>query len=463
MGVWVRGWRACAACGLVIGWLAAMLAPLGANNAAAPLAGGVMGPARASFFLALALAALAACEPRAARVVSSRGFAFAMAGTSCALGLANWALGMLWHEPPVLLACTFATSGALAFALQLAVARGIVGTGGGAGRREVGVILVASVAAYALIALAPAPIRRPIDSLAPLAALALMPQARATGTSAPAPADVRPGHAESARQLAAVALAMTAGCVFNGMAEANAFVLPAVMLLGTLLGVAGGAWAARAARLTPACGDRIMAGCVLAIATSTCVQGLMTLGGMGQELLDRGFASAFHVAVFVSEYVLLGLVLTSPSPGTRASASTQAGSKPPAPTGLCCANAGMAAGTLLGMLLNNGAAATMVSLALALVAALLLGLTLGGERTTPANAPSPTGAPAEALESLARTSGLSQREADVLALWAAGHQIDYVAEQLCISRNTAKTHVRHIYAKVGVTSREELLQRLERK
>ena len=51
----------------------------------------------------------------------------------------------------------------------------------------------------------------------------------------------------------------------------------------------------------------------------------------------------------------------------------------------------------------------------------------------------------------------------MLTLWATGHQVDYVADQLCISKNTAKTHVRHIYTKLGVTSREELIQLMERR
>ncbi len=63
---------------------------------------------------------------------------------------------------------------------------------------------------------------------------------------------------------------------------------------------------------------------------------------------------------------------------------------------------------------------------------------------------------------LANTCGLSEREAQVLALWGTGHTGPYIEERLHISKNTVKTHLSHIYAKTGVTGKEELLQLLER-
>lgn len=53
--------------------------------------------------------------------------------------------------------------------------------------------------------------------------------------------------------------------------------------------------------------------------------------------------------------------------------------------------------------------------------------------------------------------GLTQREQEVLALLLRGRSIPYIKETLYISTNTAKTHVRHIYQKVGVHERQELL------
>lgn len=66
------------------------------------------------------------------------------------------------------------------------------------------------------------------------------------------------------------------------------------------------------------------------------------------------------------------------------------------------------------------------------------------------------------VREIAESFGLSPREFEVLSLWARGHRLDYIAEQLCIAKNTAKTHVGHIYKKIGVANREELLQLMKK-
>ncbi len=53
---------------------------------------------------------------------------------------------------------------------------------------------------------------------------------------------------------------------------------------------------------------------------------------------------------------------------------------------------------------------------------------------------------------------LSPREREVLGLLSLGHGSEYISEQLVISLYTARTHVRNIYGKTGVHSREELIQ-----
>ena len=57
---------------------------------------------------------------------------------------------------------------------------------------------------------------------------------------------------------------------------------------------------------------------------------------------------------------------------------------------------------------------------------------------------------------LAKSYGLSPRETDVLVLLAWGKSIHAVEETLVLSANTIKTHVRHIYSKLGIHSRAEL-------
>ena len=56
---------------------------------------------------------------------------------------------------------------------------------------------------------------------------------------------------------------------------------------------------------------------------------------------------------------------------------------------------------------------------------------------------------------------LSERESDVLFLLSKGRTISYIAEELHISFNTAKSHIRHVYVKTGVHTRQELLDMIE--
>lgn len=58
-------------------------------------------------------------------------------------------------------------------------------------------------------------------------------------------------------------------------------------------------------------------------------------------------------------------------------------------------------------------------------------------------------------------AGLSEREIEVLQLLVDGNTIDGIAEKLCVSFNTAKSHVRHVYTKLDVHSRKELLALLK--
>lgn len=64
-------------------------------------------------------------------------------------------------------------------------------------------------------------------------------------------------------------------------------------------------------------------------------------------------------------------------------------------------------------------------------------------------------------DTLAARYGLSPRERDVLYLLARGRSIDYIAQDLSISFNTAKSHIRHIYVKADIHSRQELLDLMD--
>lgn len=62
----------------------------------------------------------------------------------------------------------------------------------------------------------------------------------------------------------------------------------------------------------------------------------------------------------------------------------------------------------------------------------------------------------ESCGAVSERFGLSDREAEVLVLLTRGRTIDQISQELCVSFNTAKSHVRHVYAKTGVHTRKEL-------
>ena len=62
---------------------------------------------------------------------------------------------------------------------------------------------------------------------------------------------------------------------------------------------------------------------------------------------------------------------------------------------------------------------------------------------------------------LSNECDLSARQGEVLFLIAQGRSAKYVEHELSISLSTAQTHIRNIYRKVGVHSRQELLDKIE--
>ena len=63
----------------------------------------------------------------------------------------------------------------------------------------------------------------------------------------------------------------------------------------------------------------------------------------------------------------------------------------------------------------------------------------------------------ETLDELAQAWGLTGREREVFGFLAMGRTQPWVAERLSISESTVNSHVRHIYGKAGVNSRQDLL------
>ena len=71
--------------------------------------------------------------------------------------------------------------------------------------------------------------------------------------------------------------------------------------------------------------------------------------------------------------------------------------------------------------------------------------------------PQPVDSIGQRVALLAREHKLTPRETEVFGLLAHGRSIPYVRDALFISRDTAATHAKHIYAKLDVHSRQELI------
>lgn len=66
------------------------------------------------------------------------------------------------------------------------------------------------------------------------------------------------------------------------------------------------------------------------------------------------------------------------------------------------------------------------------------------------------------LAAIAAEHGLTAREAEIFSLLAQGRNGAHIQRQLGVSYNTVKTHVAHIYAKLGVHAHQELIDLVRR-
>jgi DNA-binding CsgD family transcriptional regulator len=77
-------------------------------------------------------------------------------------------------------------------------------------------------------------------------------------------------------------------------------------------------------------------------------------------------------------------------------------------------------------------------------------------------APSPQTQLSMICDELAAQHGLTKREREVLEILAAGHSRPYIERTLVISGSTAKTHIYHIYERLGIQRKEGLLELVAR-
>lgn len=135
---------------------------------------------------------------------------------------------------------------------------------------------------------------------------------------------------------------------------------------------------------------------------------------------------------------------------------------------------GVLAGGIAGTLLVSWAwsddanmAITMTAVAYLLVAAAILLLYNGSSsvwglmRKETVSIEAMQQATDESIRDLAARYRLTPREAEVLGLFVSGRSIPWIAEKLGVSEGTARSHTRHIYEKIGVHSRQELLDRVQ--
>ena len=83
-----------------------------------------------------------------------------------------------------------------------------------------------------------------------------------------------------------------------------------------------------------------------------------------------------------------------------------------------------------------------------------------GEATAPDREPG-VGPADAAFELLVATYGLSEREAEIVREYSSGRSARYIADWFMLSEYTVKTHLRRSYVKMGIHSRQELLDTLE--
>ena len=254
--------------------------------------------------------------------------------------------------------------------------------------------------------------------------------------------------------LIGITCALVGSHIFNGAAEFDVFLNRASIIAG--IAIAAGVFVLlyhlTAARRTFDV-TAIATIATLAIVLSVALQGL-AVNASGALV---GFAGrSLHAIVLASEYLIymLGLVLSLAHTPGNGQPQWQRFALP-------LVNAGVAMGAIAGILVTADILTyTVLSLIFSAAALLLLGVSWG-IRYARAHV-EPRDAQNERLSSFEQEHGLSERECEVFRLWVSGHQLDYIAEELCISRNTVKTHVAHIYKKTGTANREGLIQLVER-
>lgn len=146
--------------------------------------------------------------------------------------------------------------------------------------------------------------------------------------------------------------------------------------------------------------------------------------------------------------------------------------------GFCALNMGTLAGVVLSQVPHAGGASPDIQSALIVVVVVafvgFMWIAFGSFSFTtaiqdvkpvPEAAPRPTSTEtdlAKRCELVVAAFGLTEREGEILALLARGRNGAYIQEEYRITRNTAKTHIRHIYQKLQIHTQQELIDLVEK-
>lgn len=93
--------------------------------------------------------------------------------------------------------------------------------------------------------------------------------------------------------------------------------------------------------------------------------------------------------------------------------------------------------------------------------------TIQGVETVPQLEPTTTSTPEQSdfleqqCKKISEAFGLTERETEVFSYLAKGRNVPFIEEELVISRNTIKTHIKHIYQKINLHSQQELIDMVE--
>ena len=191
---------------------------------------------------------------------------------------------------------------------------------------------------------------------------------------------------------------------------------------------------------------------------------LCIAGGLGLLALSSlDFGTAAVGSGFICFEILTWMVITE--------SSKRSGTNPQRIAASVWASLyfGAVAGLLLGTFINNrGGLSTNVGATASLVLAyvVLMAFVFNYNRSfldlfAPAPDNKQPGAIlAEKGEAFAQMCGLTEREREILLILISGRSAKFIAKELVISDNTVKTHIKNIYRKAEVTSKDQLLDKV---